>query len=242
MLYWAELRATALPIAVRSTVDDRTACAAGIWIVSAVPANSATTRTCQYCTTPVVTRTARTTANTAFAMLPATSSRFRSSRSTSTPANAARNSVGKPAAAPASPREASESVSSRTSQPCAVCCMKEPTVRIVEAKRNRRKFREARAGNDSTIRPARPWYTTARPPAGAGARSADAVDDVGSGGVGGSGRRRLLAVDSNGPELGRFERREDRVRVANEHDRGLGRLDVVARGGLDVGVGDGLDR
>jgi hypothetical protein len=34
--------------------------------------------------------------------------------------------------------------------------MKDPTVRIVEAKRNRRKLREARAGNDSTIRPARP--------------------------------------------------------------------------------------
>jgi hypothetical protein len=35
--------------------------------------------------------------------------------------------------------------------------MNEPTVRIVEANRKRRKFGDASDGNDSTIRPARPW-------------------------------------------------------------------------------------
>jgi hypothetical protein len=34
--------------------------------------------------------------------------------------------------------------------------MNEPTVRMVEANRNRRKSREPRAGNDSTIRPGKP--------------------------------------------------------------------------------------
>jgi len=122
----------------RPTIVETTAWFTGIWTVSATPFRSASTRTSQYSTASSVVRSARVAANVAPARFVATRSRRRSRRSAITPATAARNSVGRPAAAATNPSSPGEFVISRTSQPWAVDCMNPPTVAIIAAIRNRR--------------------------------------------------------------------------------------------------------
>ncbi len=125
-LNWAELSATALPIAARGTIVDTTAWNAGPASAVADPARNASTRTCQYSTTSVVVRMASSAAMAAPASCAPTRILRRSMRSASTPAKTDRNSVGALATAPVRPSAPAESVSPRTSQPCAVPLIHEP--------------------------------------------------------------------------------------------------------------------
>ena len=137
-LNWAELRATALPMADRSTTVDTTAWKAGEASAPTDPATAARTRTCQKVTTPVEVRIARSAATPAPASCVAASSRRRSTRSARTPAKIDRRRIGAVAAALAAPSAKRESVSPRTSQPWAVACIQLPMLPTNAATMNRR--------------------------------------------------------------------------------------------------------
>ena len=64
---------------------------------------------------------------------------------------------------------------------------------------------------------------------------------AGSGGGGGSLPRQLLAIDDDRADGGALEGGQDRVGVADEHDRELVRADVLSGCLLDIGIRDGLD-